>query len=102
MEVQSPPTRLVHEKDGNPIRSVEPVSSRYEKIAVKKLDGCIEIKALERGTEEITDFRVELTDELYRGVAIEEDPQRRALDDDLEDVLHLLGYTTVDTETKQY
>jgi hypothetical protein len=103
MEVQSPPTKFVDQEDGQPIRSVEPVGSRYQEIAVKKLkDGGVEIRAVEHGTEEITEFQATLTDEMYRGVDLQHETRRRTLDNDIEDVLQLLGYTVTDPRAKGY
>ena len=101
MKVTKPPKRFVDEEDGQTVEEVDPDGSRFESIAVKRLEDSIEIKAKKHGTEDVTEFRAELTDELFRGVTVEGIP-RRQIDDDIQDVLTLLGYAFVDKTIKEY
>ena len=101
MKVTNTPKRLVDKEDGQAIEEVDPDGSRFESIAVKRHEDSIEVKAKEHGTEDVTEFRAELTDELFRGVTVEGIP-RRQIDDDIQDVLTLLGYAFVDKTIKGY
>lgn len=102
MEVKSKPQAFVDESDDRPIREIEPVGSRFDAIAIKRLKDSIEVRARKHGTDNIIEFQAETIDQLYRGVSIQGDVSRRDLDDDLEDALQLLGYTAVDRDTRSY
>ncbi|MDB9247502.1 hypothetical protein PN419_00575 [Halorubrum ezzemoulense] len=101
MNVTEPPSRFVDESDGQPIEEVNPVGSRYETVAVKRLDDGIEIRAIEHGTEEVNEYQASLTEQLFQGVSID-GKGRRNIDDDIQDILHLLGFTLVDDSVKTY
>lgn len=101
MQVNTPPQRFVDESDGQPIEEIEPAGSRFGTIAVKRLDDGIEVRAIERGTEQVHEFHAQLTEQLYRGVSVDGIP-RRDIDEDILDTLQLLGYTAVDDEIKTY
>lgn len=101
MRVTQPPSQFIDESDGQLIEEVSPVGSRYEVIAVKQLDDGIEVRAIEDGTDRINEFRAALTDQRFRGVAVE-DLSRRDIDDDIQDIVHMLGYTLIDKSIKSY
>lgn len=102
MKVTNPPQKLIDESDGQPVEEINPDGSRFEKIAVKELDDGVEVRARERGTDEVTAFVAESTDELYGGVSVEGTDRRRDIDDDVQDALQLVGYTLVDESVKAY
>lgn len=102
MRVTAPPDRFIDEQDGQPIKQLEPEGSRYEQIAIKRLDDGVEIRAKEVGVEEPITLQATLNDQMFRGVTLDDDTRRRDLDDDLLDALHLVGYCLIDESTRGY
>ena len=101
MNIDTAPQRFIDEEDGQPIEEVDPKGSRFNSIAVKRLDDSIEVRAQEHGTDDVIEFRADLTEQLFRGVAVEGIP-RREIHGDIQDVLTLLGYVFVDKTIKEY
>lgn len=101
MKLTQPPAQFIHKSDGNRIFEVSPLGSRYGVISVKELDNQIKVRTIEDGTEQMDEFCATLTNQSLRGV----DPEyreRREIDDDIQDLLHILGYTVVDQDVRSY
>ena len=101
MRVAEQPKRLI-DSDGEPITEFEPGGSRYETIAIKESEGELLVRASDQISEETVEFSVSLRSEMYRGVTVEDADRRRDVPDDILDALHLVGFTAVDLNTKQY
>lgn len=101
MKVTQPPSQFIDESDGNQIFEVSPLGSRYEVIAVKQLNNGIEVRAIEHGTEREVEFRATPTNQSFDGVTVDSKEQRN-IDDDIQNVLHMLGYAVVDENFKSY
>lgn len=101
MIVNDPPQRFVDSED-NPIESIEPEGSRYEQIDIKRTDDGIVVKAKEAGTDRITEFSATMTDQMFRGVELDDGRRPRELDEDFRAILKMVGYQVVDRQIKGY
>ena len=101
MIVNDPPQRFVDSND-NPIESIEPEGSRYEQIDIKKTDDEIEVRAKEAGTDRVTEFTATLTDQMFRGVELDDGRRPHELDEDFRAILQMVGYQVVDRHIKGY
>ena len=102
MQVTTPPQRFVDQSDGCAVEEIQPEGSRFKKIAIKKLDDSIEVRALEHGTENVIEFTADLTETLNQGVEPTGDTRRADIDDDIEDALTLVSYTLIDPDVQGY
>ncbi len=102
MRVEHPPERFIDDSDGAPIEQILPDGSRFDKIDVKRTDDKIEVRAHDEGADHTVEITASINEELYRGVTIDGPQRPRDVDEDIRDVLHLVGYTAVDDGTKAY
>lgn len=102
MQVSTSPERFVDEADGFPIEQIRPEGSRFEVVNIKRRDEDIEVRARDGVSEDVVEFTASLTDQLHRGVNVDGPQRRRDIDDDLQDLLHIIGYTVVDTDVKRF
>jgi len=100
MRLESP-TRSI-DSDGNPIEEIEVLRSRFDRIAIKRTDGGVEVRAHDESVDAVVEFEAALTDERYKGVSIVGPQRRRDVDDDLQDALHAVGYALVDTDVRNF
>ena len=98
MHIDDTPERLIDQTDGEPVERIYPKASRFEQIEVKAGENEVIVKAQEVGTEDITTVEFPMVQKLFRGV-IPEDGRRRDVDDDILDVLHLVGYCVNDRDS---
>lgn len=101
MKVTTPPEQCIDEADGAPVKYIEPDNSRFESIVIKQLADSIEVKAKDANTGRMTEFTATVRDSKLRSVTVD-DGRRRDIDDDLQDVLTLVGYTLVDADIQQF
>ena len=102
MQVTQPPQRYVDQDDDRVIKEIEPEGSRFKKIAIKKLDDAVEVRALEHGTENTVEFTADITEKLYQGVEPRGETTRSDIDDDIEDALSLVAYAVIDSSVQGY
>jgi len=95
------PTRSIDDS-GNPIEEMRVSGSRFDKIAIKRLDEGIEVRAHDEGRDAVIEFTANLAEELYKGVAIDGVERRRDIDDDLQDALHAVGYALIDPDVRDF
>lgn len=90
MDVQN--ERDYVDEEGNVVYEVSLGGSRYDTITATRTDDQLLIEAKHVGTDDIDEFSLSLTDELYKGVA-HESRTRRTFEDDLQDILQYMGFT---------
>lgn len=94
MEVSE--TERFLDQDGQPIEELTLEGSRFDAVAVKRLDEGIEVRAIDEEHEYVVEFETRLTETLFKGVQHPDNgPQRRDIDDDIQDAIHTVGYTLV-------
>jgi hypothetical protein len=102
MNVETHPERFLDKSDDRPIDEIIPSGSRFDTIAVKRLDDGVEVRAHDTTSDDVVTFTASITDQLFRGVSVDGPQRRRDIDDDLQDALALLGYAVSDPDIKDY
>lgn len=101
VEIPEPPERYIDDTDGAPIEYVEPKNSRFDGIGIKQRDNEIEVRAYDQSSDRVIEFTAELTNKQWRGVTVDRG-RRREIDDDIQDVLTVVGYALIDDDIESY
>lgn len=101
MRITTQPERFIDNDDGEPITEVYPEGSRFDAMSVKQTDEGIEIRAHDQTSDEVIEVQAELTEELYRGVEVE-NTRRRDVTEDIQDLCQIVGYTLIDPAVESY
>jgi len=103
MYVGSQPERFL--VDGDPVTQLTVEDSRFERVAVRRLDDGIEVRAEDSERDEIIELQAQLTDKLYKGIELTDSgypSRRRHIEDDLHEIIQLVGYTLVEDDVARY